>query len=103
MDTKLELDDISQVLKESCDAIGLMGEAITNEAGDNYISNALFLIQRALRQSSKRLDDMTSEIAMQNIELRKIQMELSKTSPEMAIWLGKQYLGQTESPDREEK
>lgn len=30
--------------------------------------------------------------------LRKNQLELSKKSAAMAIWLGKQYLGQTDSP-----
>lgn len=32
------------------------------------------------------------------IQVRKNQLELSKKSPAMAIWLGKQYLGQTENP-----
>lgn len=31
------------------------------------------------------------------IEVRRNQLELSKTSAAMAIWLGKQYLGQKES------
>ena len=31
------------------------------------------------------------------IEVRKNQLELSKTNSAMAIWLGKQYLGQKES------
>lgn len=35
-------------------------------------------------------------------QLRKNQLELSKKSAAMAIWLGKQYLGQTETPDSEE-
>lgn len=33
------------------------------------------------------------------IELRRNQLELSKRSAAMAIWLGKQYLGQREEPD----
>ncbi len=28
------------------------------------------------------------------IRIRRIQMQLAETSPQMAIWLGKQYLGQ---------
>jgi hypothetical protein len=33
------------------------------------------------------------------IQLRKNQMELSKKSAAMGIWLGKQYLGQKDNPD----
>ena len=33
------------------------------------------------------------------IELRKNQLDLSKKSAAMAIWLGKQYLNQTDEPD----
>lgn len=33
------------------------------------------------------------------IQVRKNQLELSKKSPAMAIWLGKQYLGQKENPE----
>lgn len=33
------------------------------------------------------------------IELRKNQLELSKKSAAMAIWLGKQYLNQKDTPD----
>jgi hypothetical protein len=35
------------------------------------------------------------------IEVRRNQLELSKTSAAMAIWLGKQYLGQKESFEAE--
>lgn len=37
------------------------------------------------------------------IQLRKNQLELSKKSAAMAIWLGKQYLDQKESVEREDK
>lgn len=36
------------------------------------------------------------------IEVRKAQLELAKKNPSMAIWLGKQYLGQKEQPDNED-
>lgn len=32
------------------------------------------------------------------ISLRRAQFELAKKSPAMAIWLGKQYLGQSDAP-----
>lgn len=35
-----------------------------------------------------------------NISLRRTQLRLSEKSPAMAIWLGKQYLGQTDKPVR---
>lgn len=35
------------------------------------------------------------------IELRKNQLELSKKNAAMAIWLGRNYLGQTEEPPEE--
>lgn len=54
----------------------------------------------------KRTYDMTfQEFKKQNelmplkIQLRQNQLELSKKSAAMAIWLGKQYLGQTD-PDK---
>lgn len=34
------------------------------------------------------------------ISLRRTQLKLSEKSPSMAIWLGKQYLGQTDKPGR---
>lgn len=34
--------------------------------------------------------------AMGRVSLRRAQMELAKTNPTMAIWLGKVYLGQSE-------
>lgn len=33
------------------------------------------------------------------IQLRKNQLDLSKKSAAMAIWLGKQYLGQRDQPE----
>lgn len=33
------------------------------------------------------------------IQLRKNQLDLSKKSAAMAIWLGKQYLGQKDQPE----
>lgn len=33
------------------------------------------------------------------ISLRRIQFRMAETNPTMAIWLGKQYLGQTEKQD----
>lgn len=36
--------------------------------------------------------------ALMKIQLRKNQLELSKRSAAMAIWLGKQYLGQRDNP-----
>ena len=40
-----------------------------------------------------------NELMPLKIQLRKNQLDLSKRSASMAIWLGKQYLGQTDEPD----
>lgn len=37
------------------------------------------------------------------ISLRRYQFELAKKNANMAIWLGKQYLGQKDSPDNSEQ
>lgn len=39
------------------------------------------------------------ESAMGKMSLRRNQFKLSEKSAAMAIWLGKQYLGQVENPD----
>ena len=36
------------------------------------------------------------------ISLRRYQFEMAKKTPSMAIWLGKQYLGQSDNPQRGE-
>ena len=40
-----------------------------------------------------------NELMPLKIQLRKNQLDLSKRSASMAIWLGKHYLGQTDEPD----
>jgi hypothetical protein len=38
-----------------------------------------------------------------NVSLRRNQMKMAQYNPTMAIWLGKNYLGQTDSPEKEKK
>lgn len=40
---------------------------------------------------------------MLKIKLRKYQLDLAKKSAAMGIWLGKQYLGQTDNVEHEDK
>ena len=56
------------------------------------------------RELSARFSDVYKKYAAAGkMSLRKYQFELAKKNASMAIWLGKQYLGQRDEPEPEDK
>lgn len=55
------------------------------------------------REYHKNFSDVFKRFSVGGkISLRRYQFELAKKHPAMAIWLGKQYLGQKDSPETED-
>src|SRR5208337_3813320 len=57
--------------------------------------------EQFLREHTKARKAWERGRALERISLRRLQFLQAQTSPAMAIWLGKQYLGQTD-PDTKE-
>ena len=72
---------------EICDFFGVSHDTLNRWAKDNYGCTYY--------QASKKCS------AVGKISLRRIQFKQAETYPVMAIWLGKQILGQTEKVEAE--